>query len=392
MLAYLAYFEHIWGPLRLLSSYSFLFGLSFFSAACATIFLLPKLLKKLPMDYGKVYVRGGQFYKNIDGIELPYSLSQGNPQGKPTGAGMSMLLISLPLLFIFVPTFNLLDCGLFLMLFFAMLCGYLDDRATSAGHAWSGKKKGFLDLAICIVAAYFVFKLSAGDSNKVTIWLPFVKNTYNLSWQIYLPGASFLLWFSINSTNCSDGVDGLAGSLSFLTLLFMAGLLYVVMGNVNVSAYLLIPASSQTVLMSARWSIALATIAGSLAGYLWWNAAPSMVLMGDAGSRFLGLLIGIGILMTGNPFLIFAFSTIILANGGVGLIRSGILKIDHKLKFDKFFGFNLDKILLVGKLRFPLHDHCRKNLGWSNAQVLMRFLLMQIFLLPLLFLLILKVR
>ena len=392
MISWLVNYSNFWGPLRLLGSYSFLLGLGFFLAACISVFLLPKFWKRLPLDYGKVFVRDGKYYKNIDGNEIPLDQNAPKPDGKPTGAGIYIFLFSLPLLIMLVPDLSFADMSLFSMLFLAMLFGYLDDIATTQGRGWSGKKKGFIDLGICLVSAFIVFWFTAGANGLVPIWWPFVKGTYYLTWYEYIPGASFLLWFSINATNCSDGVDGLAGSLSFFTLLFIAGMLYVVIGNMPVSAYLLIPASPKSALLAARWSIAFSTVGGAVAGYLWWNAYPSRVLMGDAGSRFLGLLIGLGILMTGNPCLIFALAPVLLANGGAGLVRSGILKIDHKMKWPEKIGLDLDRLLLVGRLRFPLHDHCRRNLGWSNQQVLTRFLLLQIFLLPLLFMLMLKIR
>lgn len=391
MISVLASYVDSWGPLRLLASYSFLLGLGFFISAFAVVFALPKFWQKLPYDFGKIFNRDGKFFMNVEGKEIP--LEEGKkPEGKPTGSGYYIFLISVPLLLLFVPSMSWADYGLIVLLYCAMMSGYLDDIATSRGQGWSGKKKGFIDLAICLLAAIILFYTLRADNGEVFIWWPFVKGSYHLTFWQYVPGAAFLLWFSINATNCSDGVDGLAGTLSFVTLLFISALLYVVIGNMKVSAYLLIPAVQNSALLAARWSIVFATIAGSVAGYLWWNAYPSKVLMGDAGSRFLGLLIGLGVLMTGNPCLIFAIAPVLLANGGAGLVRSGILKIEHKINLIGRLGLNLDRALLVGKLRFPLHDHFRKNLGWSSQQVLTRFMLLQIFLLPLLFMLMLKIR
>lgn len=392
MLSWLAAYADSWGPLRLLGSYSFLLGLGFFISAWVVIIFLPLFWHKLPVDYGKIFQRDGKFFMNVDGREVPYDEKGEKPAGKPTGAGIYLLLFAIPLMILLVPELAIADMGLIVLLFLSMLSGYLDDIATSQGRGWSGKKKGFIDLAICIAATLILFYVTAGDDGCVTVWWPFVKGAFHLSWYEYIPGAAFLLWFSINATNCSDGVDGLAGTLSFFTIIFIAALLYAVIGNMPVSSYLLIPATAKSAMFAARWSVIFATVAGAVAGYLWWNAFPSKVLMGDAGSRSLGLLIGIGVLLTGNPCLIFAIAPVLLANGGAGLVRSGILKIDHKMKWPEKIGLDLDRLLLVGRLRFPLHDHCRRNLGWSNQQVLTRFLLLQIFLLPLLFMLMLKIR
>ena len=143
------------------------------------------------------------------------------------------------------------------------------------------------------------------------------------------------------------------------------------------------------------------SVAGALAGYLWYNADPSRVLMGDAGSRFLGLVVGVGVLVSGNPFLLIVFAPVILMNGGMGLVKLVILRTLRKLGFDvtpptrRPAGAPENRVFVVRALQrycFPLHDHCRKNLGWSKGQILMRFMLVQAFVSPLLFVILVKVR
>ena len=99
-------------------------------------------------------------------------------------------------------------------------------------------------------------------------------------------------------------------------------------------------------------------------GYLWHNAFPSSVLMGDAGSRALGFFTGFCVMLSGNPFLIFATSSIIFINGGMGLLKVALKRFFH--------------ISILEKIRFPLHDHMRKNRGWSPTQVLIKFTIMQL--------------
>jgi phospho-N-acetylmuramoyl-pentapeptide-transferase len=114
----------------------------------------------------------------------------------------------------------------------------------------------------------------------------------------------------------------------------------------------------------ANWGILSFAMAGVLMGYLWHNAFPSKVMMGDAGSRALGFFIGACIMVSRNPFLILATSTIILVNGGMGLVKVALLR---------FF-----KISIFKEIRFPLHDHMRKTRGWSTTQVVIKFLIMQL--------------
>ena len=201
----------------------------------------------------------------------------------------------------------------------------------------------------------------------------------------------------MNATNCSDGVDGLAGSLSLMSLASLAILLYAVIGYAPIAKYLLIPTNP----LAARWAILAMVTSGTLAGYLWYNADPSRVLMGDAGSRFLGMLVGIEVLISGNPFFVFVVATVVLANGGTGLFKIALLRIFRIMGFDardpkklseeqKEKQFALIKVLHI--VRFPLHDHFRAKKGWSKGQVLLRFLLIQSFLTPLLFILLIKIR
>jgi len=100
--------------------------------------------------------------------------------------------------------------------------------------------------------------------------------------------------------------------------------------------------------------------------------------MGDAGSRALGFFIGVLVISTGNPFLILIVSTVILVNGGAGLVKVALLR---------FF-----KIRIFHTVRFPLHDHFRITRKWSNAQVLIRFALVQILITIVLFGIFMKVR
>jgi phospho-N-acetylmuramoyl-pentapeptide-transferase len=100
--------------------------------------------------------------------------------------------------------------------------------------------------------------------------------------------------------------------------------------------------------------------------------------MGDAGSRSIGLLLGVLVLASGNPFLIFVVAIVVLVNGATGLLKVALLR---------FF-----KISIFKTIRYPLHDHVRYCLGWSNAQVLVRFVLIQVVGTLLFLLLLLKVR
>ena len=102
----------------------------------------------------------------------------------------------------------------------------------------------------------------------------------------------------------------------------------------------------------------------TLLPYLWKNAEPSTMMMGDAGSRALGLFLCICIFKTGNILLAIPFCFMLCLDGLLGIVKVSMIRF---LKMKNAFK----------NIRTPLHDHFRKNKGWSNTQVIFRFCMIQ---------------
>ena len=336
------------GPFRLLTSYIFLAGLGTALGALLTWWLLPKCWHLLPMDRGREYA-----------IDAEKSI------GKPMSAGVLFIPLFIFLSLLVVP-FDWQFVGILACIFVAMVAGYLDDRSEGG---WSEYRLGAIDLIIALVASMFICGLE-----PFTLWLPLFKDPITISPLPFVLGATLLIWVSINATNCTDGVDGLSASLSGMGILFLGGILYGIVGHEAIAAYLLIPHYVQ----GADWAIFAFVMVGCLTGYLWHNSYPSAVMMGDAGSRPIGLLLGVLVLACGNPFLILVVAFVVLVNGATGMIKVALLR---------FF-----KIGIFSSIRYPLHDHVRHNMGWSNTQVLVRFMLLQAVGTPILLVLLLKIR
>jgi phospho-N-acetylmuramoyl-pentapeptide-transferase len=338
----------LYGPFRLLTSHVFLLGLGTVLAALSSWYLLPRVWHLLPTDRGRAHAVGAQ-----------------ESVGKPVGAGIVLVLIFAVLWVLINPAearFLEIVAGLLL----AALEGWFDDKSR---QGWSEFQLGVVDLGISFLGALALCQLG-----PVELWLPLIKTPVTLSPWAFVPLATGLIWLMINATNCSDGVDGLSGSLSVLALVFLGGILYAIVGHEGISGYLLVPHYPD----GATWATMAFLMAGCLAGYLWHNAQPSAVLMGDAGSRPLGFLLGVLVLASGNPFLMFVVAGVVLVNGATGLLKVALLR---------FF-----RISIFRTIRYPLHDHMRYCLGWSNTQVLVRFVLLQAIGTPLFLLLLLKVR
>jgi phospho-N-acetylmuramoyl-pentapeptide-transferase len=336
-----------YGPFRLLTSYLFLTGFGTAAAATLSWFLLPELRDRLPTDPGRAFAVGAR-----------------QSEGKPVGAGIIFIPIFLILCLLVVPLkwrfLATLGCVLL-----AMVEGFLDD----ANGGWNEYVLGAIDLGISVLGAMII---SGFDS--VRLWLPLIKTPVFVSPWIFIPLATLLIWLTINATNCTDGVDGLSATLLSLAFVYLGGILYGVVGHQDIARYLLVPHYPD----GANWAMMAFVMTGCLAGYLWHNSYPSIVLMGDAGSRPTGFLLGMLVLASGNPFLILVVAGVVLANGATGLLKVALLR---------FFNIGIFK-----GVRYPLHDHVRQEGAWSNTQVVVRFALLQALGTPLLLVLLLKVR
>lgn len=272
----------------------------------------------LPKDQGRAFAVNG-------------ALSE----GKPRGAGIIFVTSFTLCTALFYPL-DIENIIYLVLVYAAMLSGYFDDAAETP---WGNLKKGLIDLVISLGIA-FTYYFYNGSQVKLYI----TDSTFTIPAPLFIILAGVLVWTAINVTNCTDGVDGLCGSLVMTVLLPLA-----FMVTKSGAADMLLP------------MIMFVT----LAAYLWFNCSPSQMLMGDAGSRALGVFLAVMFLKTAAPFAFIPMAIVIILDGGLGLL---------KLSFRRFLKI---KNFMEG-IRTPLHDHTRKNKGWSDTQVVIRFTILQI--------------
>lgn len=276
-----------------------------------TLLIIKLTIQIMPRDQGRQYAMNG-------------ALSA----GKPRGVGIVFILCFVFLSLLILPLETEFTCYLFLMTL-VMLSGFLDDRSQIP---WGEYKKGFIDLIIAIssVSIYYFY-----DEH--------IKGLSTIYQILTLICAVIVIWVSINVTNCSDGVDGLCGSLSCVTLF---------------TIFLFIQKENTI------YATAILMLIACILGYLWFNVSPSVLLMGDAGSRAIGYFIAIACLKF-LPFYYFAaVAFVLLLDGGIGIVKVVLLR---------FF-----KIRILKNVQTPLHDFVRRSLGWSDGQVVFRFCMIQI--------------
>lgn len=284
----------------------------------AVILSLKLFKNKLPVDGGRDFAFNGKL-----------------SAGKQRGAGIVFICVFILSSLLFVkPTIE--TAMYYAVIFLGMLSGYLDDASKVP---WGEYKKGAIDLVICLLTSgAFVWQ------NPELLSLNFGFFSFKLHWAIFLAVSTVFLWMMINATNCSDGIDGFCGSLSVNSIIFIA----LAAGALGTGAQI----KQLSVIMIF-----------AIIAYLWYNAEPSTMMMGDAGSRAIGLFLGILILKSGNILLAVPLCFILLLDGLIGIF---------KVSVTRFL-----KIKVLKNIRTPLHDHFRKNKGWSNTQTIYRLNIIQ---------------
>ena len=293
-------------------------ALAFLLAFALTALMDSVFHDRLPHDHGREFAVNGALSK-----------------GKARGSGLIFVLCIALVSMAFLP-FKVEYVIYTVLLIASMLSGYFDDAAETP---WGNLKKGLIDLVISLGIA-FTYYFYNGSQVKLYI----IDSTFTIPAPLFIILAGVLVWTAINVTNCTDGVDGLCGSLVMTVLLPLA-----FMVTKSGAADMLLP------------MIMFVT----LAAYLWFNCSPSQMLMGDAGSRALGVFLAVMFLKTAAPFAFIPMAIVIILDGGLGLL---------KLFFRRFLKI---KNFMEG-IRTPLHDHARKNKGWSDTQVVIRFTILQI--------------
>ncbi|MBR6536850.1 MAG: phospho-N-acetylmuramoyl-pentapeptide-transferase [Lachnospiraceae bacterium] len=257
-------------------------------------------------------------------------------QGKPRGAGFVFILIFAATVFLFLPLDR--ERSIYVILTVAaMLTGFLDDCSKAP---WGEYKKGILDLIISVMLAVTYINF-----NGTTLSIACFDLQVKLPTVLFGVLVTLLAWVSINVTNCADGVDGLSATLTSITLM---------------SFYF----TADSTGMAEDYRYMTLLMVACLLGYLWYNATPSRMMMGDAGSRAMGLFIAVTALKSGYVLLYIPFAILLILDGGLGLVKVALLRFL--------------KIRILKNTRTPLHDHVRKNLGWSNTQTVFKFAILQI--------------
>ncbi len=178
---------------------------------------------------------------------------------------------------------------------------------------------------------------------------------------LYIPWVTFILTGVSNAVNLTDGLDGLSSGLVAIAMLTLGIFAYLI-GRVDTSAHLLI----FYLRGAGELSIFCAAVVGACIGFLWYNAYPAQVFMGDTGSLALGGAVGAVALLLKSEFLLLFVGALFFAETASVIIQRTVFKYRRKK-----YGLEYAQKHRVFR-RAPLHHHFEMA-GWPETQVVIRF-------------------
>jgi phospho-N-acetylmuramoyl-pentapeptide-transferase len=224
-------------------------------------------------------------------------------------------------------------------------------------NGMSARMKLFLQSLIGFIAAYSLFALATVPA-ETDLLIPYMKDTviHLGAWTILL--SYFVIVGTSNAVNLTDGLDGLA----IMPTVMISGALGVfayLSGNAVFSDYLNIP----YIPGASEVTIFAAALAGAGLGFLWFNAHPAQVFMGDVGSLAIGASLGVMAIAVKQELILVIMGGVFVAETISVILQVGSYKLRKKRIF----------------LMAPLHHHFEQK-GWHESQVIVRFWIITIIL------------
>ncbi len=231
--------------------------------------------------------------------------------------------------------------------------GWVDDYKKLAlrnSKGLSAKAKYFWQSVIALAVAFFLF-YTAQTASETTLLVPIFKNiTYELGW-LFIPFTYCVIVGTSNSVNLADGLDGLA----ILPCVLIAGGLAVfayAAGNINFSTYLNIPYVAGV----GELIIFCGALMGAGLGFLWFNAYPAQVFMGDIGALALGAALSVIAVLVRQELVLFVMGGIFVLEAVSVILQVASFKLTGRRIFHMA----------------PLHHHYELK-GWPEPRVIVRF-------------------
>src|SRR5712691_6022807 len=320
-------------------------------------------------------VFGPWLIRNLRELQIGQFIREEGPQahqkkaGTPTMGGVLIVLsTAVPVLLWADLTNAFVLMALFALLGFSMI-GFIDDYAKVAKKQNLGltsKRKFLLQVLVSMMVGVGLLELSTHSAYSTQLIVPFLKkfhpdlvihsllssgHLWSLAFLPFLLFVTIVITGSSNAVNLTDGLDGLAIGCTVIAAGALTVLTYV-SGHATLATYLELPRMPQV----AELTIFCGAMVGSSIGFLWYNAHPAEVFMGDVGSLALGGAIGTVAVIIKQELLLIFIGGVFVAEGLSVIIQVASFKLRGKRVFRMA----------------PLHHHFELQ-GWSESKVIIRF-------------------
>ena len=294
--------------------------------------------------------------------------SHQSKRGTPTMGGLIILLATIVPTLLWAPLTNRFVIVAMLSILWMGCIGFLDDylkivQGKSRGLVAKWKLVGQVSFGVLLGLFLAYNPVVPSDTIPATATtLPFFKYlVVNFSPLLYVLFVTVVITGSSNAVNLTDGLDGLATGLAGISAAAFAGFAYL-FGRTDVTSYLnlfYLPGAGEL-------AIFCGALMGATIGFLWFNAHPAQVFMGDTGSLAIGGALGTVAILLKAEFLLLLIGGVFAAEAISVLIQTGTYKW-HKRTRGKEYA-DAHRVFRMA----PLHHHFEK-LGWAETTVVTRF-------------------
>ena len=350
MLYYLSAFGDSFAPLNVFRYITFRTGGALMSSALIVFLFGPAIIRSL---------RGRQ--KRGQPIREDGPATHFKKAGTPTMGGLIILTAVIGATLLWANLGSILVWTVLILSLLFGAIGFYDDylKVTKATHkGFSGRMRLLLEFIIAGGASFVMMRygFAANAELSSALTFPFFKTLFlQLGW-FFCVFAAFVIVSSGNAVNLTDGLDGLAivpvmiAALSFGIIAYLAG-------NRIFADYLQIHYVAGT----GELAIVCGAMIGAGLGFLWFNAPPAAIFMGDTGSLSLGAMLGAIAVATKHEI-------VLLIIGGLFVMEA--LSVIIQVASFKMTGRRVFKMA-------PIHHHF-EQLGWTESQVVIRFWIISI--------------
>ena len=305
-----------------------------------------------------LFVTGDWVIRKLRKMQVGQHIREDGPANHKVKAGTPTMGGCLLVPVIFLTTLlwaDLANLHVWLVLFVLFgfgAIGFADDylkKVRKNSKGLSAKTKFSLQVVAALAVAVSLYLIPGFDSR---LHLPFFKNIVPDLGVVYIPLAVFIIVGTSNAVNLTDGLDGLA--MGPILIAFSSYLVFAYLaGHVKIASYLGIP----YVAGAGELPVLCGAVVGAGLGFLWYNAHPADLFMGDVGSLPLGAVLGTVAVMTKQEI-------VLLLVGGIFVVET--LSVIFQVAYFKMTGGR--RIFRMA----PLHHHFELK-GWPEAKVTVRF-------------------